>query len=106
MTITDVPAGVANGIGDSPVRPDALAKVAGTFAFSSDLPMDGAVWGATLRSPHPYARIVSIDTSAALAIPGVHVVLTAADVPGVATQTPMHRPVSELLLNCDLTTTR
>ena len=67
------------------MRPDGLAKVAGTFAFSSDLPMDGAVWGATLRSPHPYARIVSIDTSAALAIPGVHAVLTAEDVPGVAT---------------------
>ncbi len=47
--------------------------------------MDGAVWGATLRSPHPYARIVSIDTSAALAIPGVHAVLTADDVPGAAT---------------------
>ena len=43
--------------------------------------MDGAVWGATLRSPHPYARIVAIDTSAALAIPGVHAVLTADDVP-------------------------
>ena len=47
--------------------------------------MDGAVWGATLRSPHPYARIVAIDTSAALAIPGVHAVLTAGDVPGAAT---------------------
>jgi xanthine dehydrogenase D subunit len=76
---------VAGGIGDSPVRPDGLAKVAGTFAFSSDLPIDGAVWGATLRSPHPHARIVSIDTSAALAIPGVHAVLTAEDVPGVGT---------------------
>jgi xanthine dehydrogenase D subunit len=85
VTVTEVPTGIANGIGDSPVRPDGWAKVAGTFAFSSDLPMDGAVWGATLRSPHPYARIVSIDTSAALAIPGVHAVVAATDVPGAAT---------------------
>ena len=85
MTITEVAAEVANRIGDSPVRPDAESKVAGTFAFSSDLPMDGAVWGATLRSAHPYARIVSIDTTAALAMPGVNAVLTAEDVPGVPT---------------------
>ena len=77
--------GITNGIGDSPLRPDGLAKVAGTFAFSSDLPIDGAVWGATLRSPHPYARIVSIDATPALAMPGVHAVLTADDVPGKAT---------------------
>ncbi len=85
MTVTEAPVEIVDRIGDSPVRPDGLAKVAGTFAFSSDLPMDGAVWGATLRSPHPYARVVSIDTSAALAIPGVHAVLTAEDVPGLAT---------------------
>jgi xanthine dehydrogenase D subunit len=85
MTVAEVAIGVANRIGDSPVRPDAPSKVAGTFAFSSDLPMDGAVWGATLRSPHPYARIVAIDATAALAIPGVNAVLTAEDVPGVAT---------------------
>ena len=85
MTVTENRTGITNGIGDSPLRPDGLAKVAGTFAFSSDLPIDGAVWGATLRSPHPYARIVSIDTTAALAMPGVHAVLTADDVPGKPT---------------------
>ncbi len=57
----------------------------GTFAFSSDLPIDGSAWGATLRSPHPYARIVSIDTSPAWAIAGVEAVLTAEDVPGQLT---------------------
>ena len=36
----------------------------GSFEFSSDLSADGCLWGATLRSPHPYARIVSIDVSA------------------------------------------
>ncbi|HIE22500.1 MAG TPA: xanthine dehydrogenase subunit D [Acidimicrobiia bacterium] len=43
------------------------------------------LWGATTRSPHPHARIVSIDVAPALAIGGVHAVLTAADVPGRAT---------------------
>jgi xanthine dehydrogenase D subunit len=85
VTITDAPPRSAGRIGDSPARPDGFAKVEGAFAFSSDLPMDGAVWGATLRSPHPYARIASVDVSAALATPGVHAVLTAEDVPGKAT---------------------
>ena len=48
-----------------------MAKVQGDSPSPSDLPIDGAAWGATLRSPHPYARIVSIDTSRALTIAGV-----------------------------------
>ncbi|MFZ2503166.1 MAG: molybdopterin cofactor-binding domain-containing protein, partial [Nocardioides sp.] len=44
--------------------------------------MEGMVWGTTLRSPHPAARIVSIDISEALATPGVEAVLLADDVPG------------------------
>ena len=40
------------------------------------------LWGATLRSPHPSARIRAIDLSAAFAIPGVHAIVTADDVPG------------------------
>jgi xanthine dehydrogenase D subunit len=43
------------------------------------------LWGATLRSPHPYARILRIDVSAALAINGVVAVITADDVPGKLT---------------------
>jgi len=69
-------------IGSSALRPDGVAKVQGSFAFSSDLGAEGAVWGATLRSPHPYARIVSIDLSKAWKIDGVETVLTADDVPG------------------------
>jgi xanthine dehydrogenase D subunit len=71
-----------NGIGTSPVRPDGTLKVTGEFAFSSDLWADRMLWGATLRSPHPRARIAGIDLTAALATPGVHAVLTAEDVPG------------------------
>ncbi len=72
-------------IGDSPVRPDGVAKVQGSYSFSSDLSADGCLFGATLRSPHPYARIVSIDVTPAWKISGVEAVVTAEDVPGVAT---------------------
>ncbi len=72
-------------LGTSPTRPDGIAKVQGSFAFSSDLHADGALWGATLRSPHPYARIVSIDVGPAWRVDGVAAVLTAEDVPGTPT---------------------
>ncbi len=74
---------VAGGIGESPLRPDGILKVTGEFAYASDLWHDEMVWGVTLRSPHPHARIVAIDIAAALAVPGVSAVLTADDVPGV-----------------------
>jgi len=70
------------GVGDSPPRPDGVPKVTGEFAFSSDLWVEGMLWGATARSPHPRARFDRLDLSAALAVPGVRAVLTAADVPG------------------------
>jgi xanthine dehydrogenase D subunit len=73
---------VSARVGESPRRPDGPSKVRGEFSYSSDLTVDGMLWGATVRSPHPYARITSIDASAALALPGVHVVLTHRDVPG------------------------
>jgi len=72
-------------LGTSALRPDGLPKVQGRFAFSSDAWADNMLWGATLRSPHPYARIVRIDTSGALAINGVSAVVTADDVPGKLT---------------------
>jgi xanthine dehydrogenase D subunit len=73
---------VSGRVGDSPRRPDGRLKVRGEFAYSSDLNVEGMLWGATVRSPHPYARIVAIDTTEALASPGVHAVLTHKDVPG------------------------
>ena len=69
-------------LGASALRPDGSAKVRGEFAFSSDMWHDGMLWGATLRSPHPHARITSIDVTGALKVPGVSAVVTAADVPG------------------------
>src|SRR5437867_3505880 len=70
------------GIGASPLRPDGVLKVTGEFAYSSDLWMDDMLWGVTLRSPHPYARIVAVDITDALKTTGVFAVLTAGDVPG------------------------
>ena len=73
---------IAGGVGESPHRPDGSLKVRGEFAFASDLWAEDMLWGATLRSPHPHARIRSIDITGALAMPGVHAVLTHEDVPG------------------------
>jgi CO/xanthine dehydrogenase Mo-binding subunit len=72
-------------LGISALRPDGVAKVKGEFDFTSDLHADNMLWGATLRSPHPYARLISIDYSAALKIDGVEAVVTADDVPGQLT---------------------
>jgi xanthine dehydrogenase D subunit len=69
-------------LGTSALRPDGSAKVQGSFDFTSDLNAENMLWGATLRSPHPHARIVSIDVTGAWAIDGVATVITADDVPG------------------------
>ena len=81
----------APGIGESAPRPDGVPKVTGDFAFSSDLWHDRMLWGGTLRSPHPSARISSIDVARAVATTGVHAVLTHVDVPGMATFGLEHR---------------
>jgi CO/xanthine dehydrogenase Mo-binding subunit len=69
-------------VGESVKRGDAVPKVAGEFAYASDLWAAGMLWGETLRSPHAHARIAAIDISQALTMSGVHAVLTHADVPG------------------------
>lgn len=69
-------------LGSSAFRPDGIPKVTGDFSFSSDLSVEKMLWGATLRSPHPYARIISIDLSDASKISGVETIITAKDVPG------------------------
>jgi CO/xanthine dehydrogenase Mo-binding subunit len=69
-------------VGESVKRVDAIPKVTGEFAYSSDLFAAGMLWGHTLRSPHAHALVHSIDLSLALAMSGVHAVLTHEDVPG------------------------
>ena len=69
------------GIGASRIRPDSWAKVRGEYEFAPDVAEAGMLWGVTLRSPHPLARIRNIDLRAAKEMPGVHAVLGAWDVP-------------------------
>ena len=68
-------------IGTRPIRHDGVDKVTGRANYGADLAMPGMLHGAVLRSPHAHARIVSIDTSAAEAMPGVKAVITARDLP-------------------------
>ncbi|MGY1662991.1 xanthine dehydrogenase subunit D [Geodermatophilus sp. SYSU D00705] len=82
MTTTEAGVRTTGRVGDSAQRPDGTLKVTGEFAYASDLWHDDMVWGVTLRSPHPHARIRGIDVSEALAVAGVTAVLTADDVPG------------------------
>ncbi|HET6782095.1 MAG TPA: xanthine dehydrogenase subunit D [bacterium] len=72
-------------VGESAARVDGVPKVKGQFLYGSDLWAEEMLWGYTLRSPHPHARIRSIDISQALTGPGVHAVLLAGDVPGKKT---------------------
>ena len=78
----DVTERAPGGVGESVRRPDGVPKVQGRFAYSSDLWAEDMLWGATVRSPHPRARIRGIDITRALQVPGVHAVLTHEDVPG------------------------
>ncbi|HUO68202.1 MAG TPA: molybdopterin cofactor-binding domain-containing protein, partial [Gammaproteobacteria bacterium] len=62
--------------------PDLKAKVTGRARYAEDFRVDGMVYCKLLTSPLPHARVTAVDPSAALAMPGVHGVLTADDVPG------------------------
>ena len=68
-------------IGLSVQRVDGIAKVTGRARYAGDIELPGTLFGRCLRSPHASARIVSIDVRRAKALPGVHAVLTGADVP-------------------------
>ena len=68
-------------IGTRPIRHDGLDKVTGRAKFGADVHMAGLLHGKVLRSPYAHARIRSIDTSKAEALPGVKAVATARDFP-------------------------
>ncbi|MBI2170638.1 MAG: xanthine dehydrogenase family protein molybdopterin-binding subunit [Chloroflexi bacterium] len=70
-------------IGQPTTRADGPEKVTGKALYSADVPLEGCLWGKVLRSPFAHARIVSIDTSKARAVPGVHAVLMGRDTAGV-----------------------
>jgi CO/xanthine dehydrogenase Mo-binding subunit len=68
-------------LGQNYVTPDLVAKVTGRAKYAEDFRADGMVFVKLMPSPRPHARVVSIDASAALAMPGVHGILTADDLP-------------------------
>jgi len=68
-------------VGTRPVRPDGVPKVTGAARYGADYAPPGLIWGKALRSPHPHAKILSIDTSKAEALPGVDAVVTGDDFP-------------------------
>ncbi len=76
-------------VGKSITRDEGPDKVSGNAVYPADVVVPGTLSGKILRSPFPHARIVSIETSKARAVPGVHAVLTGEDLPD--------RPVGRLL---------
>ena len=70
------------GVGQRAHRLDVPEKVQGWGKYADDIQMEGMLYGSALRAAYPRARVLSIDTSAAKALSGVHAVLTAADIPG------------------------
>lgn len=73
-------------IGTRPLRHDGTDKVTGRAVYGADIRLPGMLYGAIVRSPHAHARILSIDTSAAEAMPGVRAVATSADLPDLESQ--------------------
>ena len=80
----DRPASDLKVVGTRPIRPDGADKVTGRATYGADFNMAGQLVGKILRSPHAHARIVSIDTRKARALPGVKAIITGADLPEVA----------------------
>jgi xanthine dehydrogenase molybdenum-binding subunit len=70
--------------GQNYITPDLVAKVTGRARYAEDFRVDGMLFCKLLLSPMPHARVIRIDTSAALAIPGVKAILTADDLPPAA----------------------
>ena len=70
---------VGEMIGTTMPRLEALSKATGRAQYTDDIVLPGMLFGAIVSSPHSHARIVSYDTSKALAVPGVKAVVTGAD---------------------------
>ncbi len=91
-------------IGTRPIRHDGVDKVTGRAQYGADISLAGLLHGKVLRSPHAHARIKSIDTSAAEALPGVKAVVTAKDFPeigpGMAAMGELPINPQHLSLNC------
>src|SRR6266850_963301 len=80
MTVTDAEPEF-DVVGTSLSKPDGLAKTTGAARFADDLKLPRMAFCRLLRSTRPHAAILSIDTSAARALPGVFSVITGRDLP-------------------------
>jgi xanthine dehydrogenase molybdenum-binding subunit len=74
-------------IGTRPIRHDGIDKVTGRALYGADFQATGLLHGRILRSPHAHAKIVKIDVSKALGLPGVEAVITSADFPNPGNRT-------------------
>ena len=83
-------------IGKRPDRPDGADKVTGRARFGADFNLPGQLIGRVLRSPHPHAKIIAIDTSKAEALPGVKAVITRDD---FSDQPSEFIPAGEMMMN-------
>lgn len=82
-------------VGKRVLRKDGPDKVTGRAMYTVDMEFRGMLTGGILRSPHPHARILNIDTSRALKLPGVKAVITAQDTLGIKhgfVETPRYPP--------------
>ncbi|MFD4004396.1 molybdopterin-dependent oxidoreductase [Streptomyces rubiginosohelvolus] len=87
--------GAGQAVGRNPGAPAGPLVVTGTARYTFDVDVPGLLHMKLLRSPHPHARIVSMDTSAALRVPGVHLVLTHHDAPERLYSTARHEHPTE-----------
>ncbi|MBV7245363.1 molybdopterin-dependent oxidoreductase [Streptomyces sp. MW-W600-10] len=87
--------GAGQAVGRNPGAPAGPLVVTGTARYTFDVDVPGLLHMKLLRSPHPHARIVSIDTAAALRVPGVHLVLTHHDAPERLYSTARHEHPTE-----------
>ena len=85
-------------VGQSVTRRDMPEKLTGQARYSADIKLPGMLYGHVLRSPHPHANIVSIDTTAAAQVPGVLAIITPFDVP--------HRAVAPIAQDTNILDTR
>jgi CO/xanthine dehydrogenase Mo-binding subunit len=83
-------------VGTRPVRHDGVDKVTGRANYGADFTLPGMLHGAVVRSPHAHARIVSIDTRDAEAVPGVKAIVTGKDFPEVNAKLPLGEAAIDL----------
>ena len=87
-------------IGKNTVRPDGAEKVTGRAEYGADTSMPGMIWGCVLRSPHPHAKIISINTKKAEALKGVKAVITSKDIVDFPLDTPVVLGIQDMRWMC------